>query len=57
MREKGDKLLQVAMINHHLKEGIFPGASSVHSDPSGVTANLERGHTSSSTLPLHHHSS
>jgi len=53
MRKKGDKLLQVAMINHLLKGDIFPSVSRVHSDPEGVTTNLPRGHTSSSTLPPH----
>lgn len=51
MREKGDKLLQVVMINHLLKAGIFPSVFRVHSDPEGVTSNLQKGHTSSSTLP------
>ena len=43
MRERGDKFLQVAAINHSLKGDIFPGVSRVHSDPGGVTTNLRRG--------------
>jgi len=43
IREKGDKLLQVANINHLLKGDIFPSVSRVHSDPEEVTTNLQRG--------------
>lgn len=51
MREEGDDLLQVVMINHQLRAGIFPSAPRVHSDPVGVTTNLQQGYTSFSTLP------